>query len=271
MTAAPYELFAAPLFNYWAFYNSGLFSDCKIEIEEVENGPVATFDAHRIILANGCELLKEVLTDTKNWGDVQGGVVHWKRETTVPEIFRIVIEFLYTGVLKVEHKTIMRLVHFATHLTPEFHDVIIQERDARCQDRRIVYLIDECYENELEIELAQLVAPIARAWVNGILDIRTLSDSLDVVTFARVVQEARALRPELFEWERLAEYIFAFLQDSSGAVWVLDDPQRDGALAKGPITETSALEELFKGIQRADRVKLEKRKAGAHDIWTPPR
>ena len=89
------------------FRREGEFIDISLKVDDT------LFPAHRVVLASYSEYFHSIFTDGK---EVNQEVIELKDKSISPEIFKIVMDSIYTGDLRVNHKSVFEVLFTASQL-----------------------------------------------------------------------------------------------------------------------------------------------------------
>lgn len=231
-----------PLYNFGVFLDSGLCSDCTIVLQQnQEDTAKVEIPAHRIILANSSAFFHSAFTSGMK-EDLEHRVII---DTDKKELHSAVIRWMYTGDLDVIAENAVDVLHIARAFDmPQLEKDVIDALQKTVTKDQLLLMIEQCFNEELSAEL-ELIVPLIAEHLQE-FPITDLSNSLDVITFSKVLQ--LSMNITLVEKLRM---IKDFLGD-----WELSEE------------ESAALRELFTKVERSSLNKAFET-LGEVPVWAP--
>lgn len=224
------DLYYRDIFNYEDFSTSGDLSDCELHVHQnKEDQTYTVIKAHKIILSNSSIFFHNIFT--AGMKESQTGVteIYQNPYNLIPRV----INWIYTGKIDITMKELMPLINL-THILgiSKLESVVLNILEERINKSTILNLVKECYDNELPKELQTLIPHMAALFND--LSISELSETLDVTTFAQVIQLT-----ELSTEDKVLK-IIDFLQD-----WKPSDEEKSALSQVFSPSEKSQLSSLI--------------------------
>lgn len=170
-------------FDFSEMFADGFLTDCELHLppcDKETGGNV--IKAHRIVLANASEVFYN--TFTSGMQESITGVVNIDRNPF--NLFPRVVNWMYSGQIEFALTELMPLLSIARNYgICELEKKLFEALCKSTNNKTIMFFIQQCFDHNLPDELLVL-EPLIVNYLDDI-PIKTLSDALDVVTFAHVL------------------------------------------------------------------------------------